>query len=146
MISCRPRELSGGEVVTPLWAYRDGEKPTPSFSDLVEDDTDSEDKEERILRCKQCDAGIAKPADRISKAGKHLHTFFNPAGIVYEIGCFRLAAGCICEGPTSREFAWFAEYSWQISYCRSCTRHLGWFFSSGDDTFFGLIINRLQES
>ena len=145
MDNYQPLEPSWESTLPPSLLFRKGDKPSGSVSEVVEDETDFEEKEEGMLRCKACDAGIAKQADRISKGGKHLHTFFNPAGIVYEIGCFRRAPGCSKEGPSSREFSWFADYSWQISFCRSCTRHLGWFFSSGDDVFFGLIINRLKE-
>jgi hypothetical protein len=74
-----------------------------------------------------------------------LHTFFNPAGIVYEIGCFRNAPGCMTYGPPSLEFAWFSGYSWQVVCCRSCQEHLGWIFYA-DDEFFGLIINKLREN
>ena len=69
----------------------------------------------------------------------------NPAGIVYEIGCFRRAPGCLPFGPSSGEFAWFSGYIWQVVYCRGCQQHLGWMFS-GEDRFFGLIVNKLAEA
>jgi hypothetical protein len=145
IVPCRAGELELDKGVPPLWAFRQrGDAPSTAPVDDVEDKDDLDEKEENMLLCKQCDAGIAKSADRISRSGKHLHTFFNPAGVVYEIGCFSRASGCRVEGPMSREFAWFADYSWQISFCSTCARHLGWFFSSGEDTFFGLIVNRLK--
>lgn len=123
-----------------------GAKTGAVSSILTKNDEKGEKKAERIMRCRQCDAAIAKVKDRISRAEKHLHTFFNPAGIVYEIGCFRKAQGCSVDGQRSNEFSWFSGYSWQISFCSSCSKHLGWFFSSADDTFFGLVVDRLTES
>ena len=131
---------------SPAMVFRESsDKPVTVSSILAKDQDEHEEKEEKILLCKKCNAAIAKEIDRISRAGKHLHTFFNPAGVVYEIGCFRQASGCYAGGPLSKEFSWFADYSWQISFCASCSEHLGWFFSSSEDTFFGLIANRLKE-
>jgi hypothetical protein len=100
---------------------------------------------DRGIRCGACGFLITSRKEQCSRDGKHLHTFFNPAGIVYEIGCFSNAPGCLVYGPHSREFAWFAGYSWQICYCNECVEHLGWYFTTGDNAFFGLIVNRLQE-
>ena len=101
--------------------------------------------DEQPLFCRQCGAEVTKDSLRISRNEKHQHTFFNPAGIVYEIGCFRDAPGCLVRGTSSDEFSWFAGYNWQLGLCVSCLIHLGWFFSSGDDAFFGLIANRLRQ-
>ena len=114
-------------------------------------DTTTKDKEEtdkeaqRGLLCRLCHLLITTTKERVEKDGTHLHTFFNPAGIVYEIGCFRNAPGCIPFGAASREFPWFSGYSWQVVYCRGCQQHLGWRFS-GEDQFFGLIVNKLAET
>ncbi len=148
MISQPPgRDLSGhGFPSAPLTFREKSEKPQGVSSILTQSVEEDEKKAEKVLRCKQCDAAITRAKDRVSRAEKHLHTFFNPAGIVYEIGCFRRASGCHVEGVRSTEFSWFADYSWQISFCSSCSKHLGWFFSGRDDTFFGLIVDRLRES
>jgi len=139
------RDLSRGDaMLAPMFFKEPGEKSVTGSSIVVDDQAEDEEKAERILLCKQCDAGIARDKDRLSRDGKHLHTFFNPAGIVYEIGCFRQAPGCAVDDLRSNEFSWFADYSWQISFCGACSKHLGWFFSSADDSFFGLIINRLR--
>ena len=146
MIACyHSHNLLKCDGVIPLVELRQPGSPSSGTVETVEDDVEVDDNKEGILRCKQCEAGIAKDIDRVTRGGKHQHTFFNPAGIVYEIGCFQKATGCQVEGEMSREFSWFADYSWQIGFCRSCTNHLGWFFSSGDDTFYGLILNRLKE-
>lgn len=122
------------------------EPSSPHSTTQVADRDDSEEEIERSLICKECGAFVTTDRDRTSKSGKHLHTFFNPAGIVYEIGCFHRAPGCLADGPLSREFSWFGGYSWQIIFCTSCIKHLGWFFSSPEDSFYGLIVNRLRES
>ena len=121
----------------------DQDGPGDSVDVLDADDTDQE--QDKGLRCGACNFLITSVKEQCSRSGKNRHTFFNPAGIVYEIGCFKRAPGCLVYGPSSREFAWFEGYRWQISYCTECLEHLGWYFSSGDDAFFGLIVNRLVE-
>ncbi len=99
---------------------------------------------EDLLLCRQCRAIITRPSDRIDIDGAHMHTFANPMGIVFEIGCFRSSPGCGHVGPTSDEFAWFAGYSWRIAICGQCRTHLGWLFiSTSRDQFHGLILDRL---
>lgn len=105
----------------------------------------NEDEQERALRCKICGTTITTSKQKIDRDGKHLHTFFNPAGIVYELGCFFKAPGCLVHGPESDEFPWFSGHSWQVSYCSMCREHLGWYFQASADSFFGLIVNRLVE-
>ena len=105
------------------------------------------DEDEELIVCRHCGRPITRPAERIEKAGSHKHTFANPHGIVFEIGCFRSAIGCGYSGPATNEFTWFQGYSWRVAVCGSCTTHLGWFFSStGSDSFHGLILDRLKSS
>lgn len=109
------------------------------------DRDEREEYSERVLRCLLCTATITSPRERTSRNRQHLHTVFNPAGIVYEIGCFQKAPGCLVHGPTSRDFTWFAGYAWRVAFCAVCAEHLGWHFSTGEDAFFGLIVNRLTD-
>ena len=103
-------------------------------------------EEEEYILCRQCHQAITKPADRIVMQGSHRHTFANPHGIVFEIGCFRNVKGCGYAGIASDEFSWFAGYSWRVCFCLMCLTHLGWMFSlKGLDTFYGLISDRLIE-
>jgi hypothetical protein len=105
----------------------------------------SPEKEEYIL-CRQCHHAITRPAERIVMQGSHRHTFANPHGIVFEIGCFRSVTGCGYAGAASDDFSWFAGYSWRVCVCALCLTHLGWMFSRmGSDTFHGLILDRLIE-
>lgn len=99
---------------------------------------------EAPLICAHCSAPITSRDQAIEINGRHEHAFFNPAGIAYEIRCFRRAPGCLIQGDPTSEFTWFAGYRWQFSLCATCLTHLGWFFSSRQDTpFYGLIRNRL---
>jgi hypothetical protein len=81
----------------------------------------------------------------VSILGSHRHTFANPSGVVFEIGCFASARGYGFMGPPSMEFTWFAGHSWRILICSACRTHIGWFFAAvqGEGRFFGLIMDRL---
>jgi hypothetical protein len=98
------------------------------------------------LVCRLCHGPVTSRGDAIEVEGRHQHTFFNPAGMLFEIGCFGAAPGCRVSGQPTAEFAWFAGYRWQYASCRSCDAHLGWFFSGGaGHAFHGLIVARLVE-
>ena len=101
------------------------------------------DAEAPIL-CRNCRHPVTHPQERIAMAGSHRHSFANPAGLVFEIGCFRQAPGCRQAGPASPEFTWFPGYHWRIALCRGCQVQLGWRFESPvDGGFSGLILARL---
>jgi hypothetical protein len=103
-------------------------------------------EEEEYILCRQCRQAITRSTDRIAIQGSHQHTFANPHGIVFEIGCFRNVKGCGYAGAASDEFTWFAGYTWRVCYCALCLTHLGWRFSSkGGDFFHGLILDKLIE-
>ena len=103
-------------------------------------------EEEEYILCRQCRQAVTRPADRIAVQGSHRHTFANPHGIVFDIGCFGNVIGCGYAGAASDEFTWFAGYSWRVCYCAMCLTHMGWKFSSkGGDGFHGLIVDRLIE-
>ncbi len=98
------------------------------------------------LRCVYCAAVITGTNRRITADDAHEHTFTNPAGIIYHIGCFSSAPGCRCTGELTGEHTWFAGYSWRYASCRGCSAHLGWVFRSlVADEFYGLILDRLEE-
>lgn len=94
--------------------------------------------------CRQCRHIITFPSEMRIVGGSHLHSFANPQGIVYEIGCYNNAVGCGYVGSPSKEFTWFSGYSWRIAVCNRCQIHLGWRFSNADKhSFHGLITGRL---
>jgi ribosomal protein L40E len=102
-------------------------------------------KEAPLILCRNCHYPITRPSERIEVASAHCHTFTNPNGYLFEIGCFRNADGCVTTGIRTDEFTWFSGYTWQIGICRKCLNHLGWHFQSIGDHFFGLILDRLTE-
>lgn len=115
------------------------------LNSFVEDETQDKvsDPEEYIF-CRQCRNRITSPAERIEVQGSHRHTFANPHGILFEIGCFRTVMGCGHAGPASTDFSWFPGFSWRIAVCIKCLTHLGWLFASPDKgSFHGLILDRL---
>jgi len=118
---------------------------------IVDDLPVDKEKDERSSKpreaifCRACGNAVTSRDEKIAVGGSHAHTFFNPAGIVFELGCFRRAPGCRNAGRPTSEFTWFAGYVWRFARCSNCRAHLGWFFEGRDSTFFGLILANLQE-
>jgi hypothetical protein len=125
---------------------RDQPGPEGEIAIVEKEDEEQTPEEEEYILCRQCRQAITRPDDRLSIQGAHRHTFANPHGIVFDIGCFRSVIGCGYAGAASDEFTWFAGYNWRICYCRMCLTHLGWIFGSkAGDTFHGLILDKLIE-
>lgn len=134
MLHTRPaigfRESAPGAVwqATPVTAFR------------------SSVREDRLILCRNCGNSVTSADLMITIRGQHSHTFTNPAGIVYTIGCFSKADGCMVHGMPTTEFSWFEGFGWSIALCGACLIHLGWFYQSGSEAFFGMILDRLIES
>ena len=103
-------------------------------------------KKEKRLFCSACRHPVTHQDERIPVQGGHEHTFTNPHGITYHIGCFRAAAGCTAIGAATTEYTWFPGYASRIVLCANCRTHLGWRFQSQDDYFHGLIVDRLTSA
>jgi hypothetical protein len=101
--------------------------------------------EDRLLVCAACGRRITSPSARTARSGRHAHTFANPHGFVFHIGCFTTAPGCRAASGPSTDFAWFPGFAWQVAVCRGCGEHLGWLFRSAEEAFCGLILDRLVE-
>ncbi len=139
-----------------IWAYRQEEPEESSeawLEELVRSQPGEEEQENENLYCFICGEVITSTSQRISVQGAHQHTFSNPAGYVFEIGCFRQAPGCRQTGESTDFYSWFDGYAWRYAVCRNCRVHLGWFFQGGDpeaeeraDRFFALMLNRLLKS
>jgi hypothetical protein len=99
------------------------------------------------ILCKNCLHMVTAMEEKIEKSGAHAHTFVNPHGNVFEIGCFRHAPGCVYFGLMTNEFTWFKGYGWRLAGCGACAAHLGWVYisQSGEAMFHGLILSRLIE-
>ena len=125
-----------------------GERPDGQQPELTVEE-EAEEKEsgpENYILCRQCHQVVTTNDDRMAMEGSHRHTFANPHGIVFEIGCFKSIIGCGYAGPLSDEFTWFKGYGWRIAVCGMCLTHLGWLFVSGSgNSFHGLILDRLIE-
>jgi hypothetical protein len=98
-----------------------------------------------FLLCARCSHRITHRGERTRVNGAHRHTFANPHGFFFHIGCFRAAPGCVADPGETSAFSWFAGYSWCIEACDSCFTHVGWEFRSGTNRFHALILDRLVE-
>jgi hypothetical protein len=105
------------------------------------------------IRCAACDNEVTMAALAISPAGRHQHTFRNPAGYSWTVVCFRDAPGCRAEGGFTAEATWFPGYAWCFGRCGRCGRHLGWWYVAdgssdpdGTRSFIGLIATRLKQA
>jgi hypothetical protein len=114
-------------------------KETPEAS------RDAGTAEDDALRCIVCEHRISERAYRIEMSGAHEHTFVNPAGYAYRIGCFAAAPGCVHTGPTEAAFSWFPGWSWQVAACGRCRSHVGWIYRLAGQQFHGLILDKLHE-
>lgn len=96
------------------------------------------------LYCAACGHLVTRGRWAISIDG-HEHVFFNPAGQIFRVVCFKEAPGAANAGEPTDAFTWFKGYDWNFALCRGCGRHLGWRYSgdAGPAVFFGLIKNRL---
>ncbi len=99
----------------------------------------------RVLACLGCQRAITTTAARIEMGGAHVHSFDNPDGVRFRIGCFADASGLLRVGTPSLEWTWFAGFSWQAEVCAGCRAHLGWLYRAGADRFHGLILDALLE-
>lgn len=95
--------------------------------------------------CRACGNLVTSAAARMQVEGKHRHVFFNPHGIMFELGCFQAAPGTVRTGPPVSEFSWFSGHTWQIAVCGRCSVHLGWYYEAARTGFYGLILPALSE-
>ncbi len=101
------------------------------------------DKERNPFLCRVCENEVTDSEHSTVVDGRHEHSFVNPAGIPYRIGCFVDVWGCIVHGIPTREFTWFAGFTWCFCSCARCFTQLGWYYQSGRGKFFGLILDNL---
>ena len=101
--------------------------------------------EENFLVCKKCGNRITRMENMILVDRQFKYTFTNLSGVSYTIGCFSEAEGCLEYGIPSIEFSWFEGFRWCFALCSGCSHHLGWYYISSRESFFGLILDRLIE-
>jgi hypothetical protein len=97
------------------------------------------------LVCKPCSAFIAELRSRIEVNGAHAHSFINPAGLIFRVGCHASAPGVLGIGEKSEHWSWFPGFCWQAAVCRACAQHLGWCFEGPHARFVALILDRVVE-
>lgn len=97
----------------------------------------------KAVRCAACRLRLTEVNQRIAVAGRHAHTVFNPAGVVFHVVCFAVAPGCRGVGVFCSDFSWFKGHRWQIAVCARCGEHVGWYFC-GDASFTALIEQRID--
>jgi peptide methionine sulfoxide reductase MsrB len=105
---------------------------------------DATTRHDETLRCAACEHRITEHAYRIERGGAHEHTFVNPAGHAFRIGCFVAAPGCAHVGAPSEAFSWFPGWRWQIAVCGRCGAHVGWIFRIAGEQFHALILAALR--
>ena len=98
----------------------------------------------RAVRCAYCKSLITYQGNADTIAGKHVHSYSNPAGYEFTIACYH-KAWCKITGRPTREWSWFAGYTWQYALCPQCQEHLGWFYHNqpNNSSFYGLILERI---
>ena len=122
---------------------KDEESGTEAATTTLEQEQEQVE-EEKNLCCFNCGSAITSDKQRIAVGDSHEHTFVNPGGFVFHIGCFREAPGCLQVGESTRENSWFSGYAWNYALCASCYTHLGWMYHADDQQpFYGLILDRL---
>jgi hypothetical protein len=97
-----------------------------------------------VLVCRACRSRITRRDLGMEINGRHRHVFFNPDGLVFELGCFASARNLTPAGIETGEFTWFPGYRWQVVLCTGCSTQLGWRYEGRDGAFFGLIIKALM--
>lgn len=129
----------------PVWVLQ--ERPDHGAGRAVQDKPEEDDSAGRArILCRACNHPITSAECRIAVNGSHAHTYFNPHGIAFEIGCFSAASGVFVHGAPSHEFSWFPGYAWRYAHCANCHTHLGWQFVRGRAAdFLGLILGNLRE-
>jgi len=114
--------------------------------DRYESDRSEKEERKKTLICIFCGHVITFPDRAMEVSGGHLHTFSNPGGVVYQIGCFSAAPGCLDVSDPTLEYTWFPGYSWSISVCAGCMAHMGWHYRADGSGFYGLVLKNLTEN
>jgi hypothetical protein len=99
----------------------------------------------KMLLCSMCGFPITSHDWRAEVVGSFRHTFANPSGFFFLIGCFGRAPGCFWRDEEYEDFSWFEGYTWAYAFCSKCNVHLGWRFRCESNDFVGLILDRLVE-
>lgn len=130
-------------AAVPLGALQQFDERRRVDAAYKEEAGDKIDEQKNHILCKTCGNVITSDADSIAVNGSHDHTFVNPMGLTFHIGCFSNARGCFIMGAPTDEYTWFPGFTWTYVVCSGCRTHLGWHYQSGGGGFFGLILDQL---
>ena len=103
-------------------------------------DEEARERAERWIRCRACDAPLARPEDAFDPPGGG-DAFVNPFGYLHEVLAVRAARNVLPAGPLVAAFSWFPGYAWQVAHCAGCAEHVGWRYWGAEadpPEFFGL--------
>ena len=95
------------------------------------------------LGCARCGRALTGRNTATERAGAHAHTFTNPQGVTFDIGCFTEAPGAVAMGTPTEAHTWFSGHRWRAAVCGGCRQHVGWRFDGATGAFWALIIDRL---
>lgn len=133
----------------PLIARREVDPPLPpgvlAPAGEVAEEAVASAPESRWVVCAVCGGFVAASRASIAMDGAHVHSFINPAGMIFRVRCFSEAPGAVPVGEQSEHFTWFAGFAWRVALCRGCGEHLGWSYRGGDSSFMALIEDRIVE-
>jgi hypothetical protein len=113
--------------------------------EVVAIDAEAERDADRVVSCRACGAPITHARAKIAVHAAHAHSFINPDGFIFRIGCFAVAPGARGSGVESDHWTWFPGYSWQAVVCGRCGAHIGWSYRNTSRSFVGLILDRVVE-
>lgn len=91
-------------------------------------------KEMESIYCRDCGFCIAgiDALIEMNDEGVGGH-YVNSHGALHDMLSLKNARARIVSEPEI-DNSWFPGYAWQIAYCPGCREHLGWYFTSVDDT------------
>ncbi len=136
-------------LLHPTWIMAFDALADQDVESLLEDEVE-ESPDRSPLICTACGERITSIRERVEMNGTHAHTFTNPHGFTFDIGCFRSAPGCKPMGEATDAWTWFRGYAWRVAVCGGCGAHLGWGYEPASPDpdnrgFFGLILDRLSQ-
>jgi hypothetical protein len=101
---------------------------------------------DRRVHCRACSSIVADARAKTEVNGVHVHTFINPAGIIFKVACYAAAPGTSPHGAPSTEWTWFPGHAWQAALCARCADHLGWSYRRpAHPAFVALILDKVIE-
>ncbi|HET6459422.1 MAG TPA: cereblon family protein [Syntrophales bacterium] len=139
------KEISPYHKGHPLIFKEPSDEQIKAIYSKILEEGETRKKKESII-CKNCGNEITTAEYSIAVGGQHAHIFTNPLGVTFHIGCFSRAWGCFVYGIPTYEATWFAEFTWCIAVCANCFTHLGWYYQSGKESFYGLIMANLAKN